>query len=237
MKKTTKAVIITVIILLSIAVIVLTCLLVIKKVRKSDYYEQKCESFEVQNANLSKGQIVFIGDSITDLCKLDDYYKGTELALYNRGIGGDTTEGLQKRLQVSVFDIEPTIIVMMIGTNDISWGRSVKDITKTYCEIVEEIYTKLPNVKLYCMSVIPQNKDIEEYAPVSVDNNLKKINELNSEIQNLSLEFGFAYLDLYPLLLDEDGYLDEKYSDDGLHLNHNGFVVWSNLVKEEWSKE
>ena len=238
MKKISKNVIfIIVIVILSLFILLLIANLIVKDVKQYDYHREKCASFEVQNANLSKGQIVFIGDSITDLCKLDDYYKGTELALYNRGINGDTTEGLKKRLQVSVFDIEPAIIVMMIGTNDVSWGRSVEDISKTYREIVEEIYNKLPNVKLYCMSVIPQNKDMEEYAPVSVDNNIKKINDINSEIQNLSLEFGFAYLDLYPLLLDENGYLDEKYSDDGLHLNHNGFVVWSNLVKEEWSKE
>ena len=225
------------IVVLSLVIILLVINLVVKDIKKSDYYQGKCSSFAVQNANLSKGQIVFIGDSITDLCKLDDYYKDVELALYNRGISADTTEGLKKRLQVSVFDIEPAIIVMMIGTNDISWGRSADAIIKTYREIVAEIYEKLPNVKLYCMSVIPQNKDLEEYAPLNVDNNLKKINELNGKIKNLSTEFGFTYLNLYPLLLDSDGYLDKSYSDDGIHLNHNGFVVWSNLVKEEWAKE
>ena len=231
MKKTSKAIIITIIVLLSIAVIVLTCLLVIKEVRKCDYYEQKCDSFEVQNANLSKGQIVFIGDSITDLYKLDSYYADLDLALYNRGIGADTTKGVKARLDVSIFDIEPSVIVLMIGTNDINWGRSVKDTMETYHEIVEEIYAKLPEVKLYCMSVIPQNKDIEKYAPLSVDNNLKKIKELNKEIEGLAKEVSATYLDLYSRLLDEEGYLDKEYSNDGLHLDHEGFVVWTELLK------
>ena len=38
------------------------------------YYNQKCEAYRMENAYLSKGQIVFIGDSITDLYHLDDYY-------------------------------------------------------------------------------------------------------------------------------------------------------------------
>ena len=52
----------------------------------NDYYNNKVMSFGVQNANLSKGQIVFVGDSITDLYPLDDYYADLDLACYNRGI-------------------------------------------------------------------------------------------------------------------------------------------------------
>ena len=42
------------------------------EVLMQEYYDNKCSSFATQNANLSKGQIVFLGDSITDLCPLDD---------------------------------------------------------------------------------------------------------------------------------------------------------------------
>ena len=49
-----------------------------------EYYNNKCQTFEMENANFSRGQIVFIGDSITDGCALDDYYGGLSLATYNR---------------------------------------------------------------------------------------------------------------------------------------------------------
>ena len=68
------------------------------------YYNRKCLAYSVENANYSKEQIVFIGDSITDLYTLDSYYSLT-LATYNRGIGGDTTEGVLKRLDVSLSSI------------------------------------------------------------------------------------------------------------------------------------
>ena len=82
------------------------------------YYKMKTEAFAVNNTNASKGQIVFIGDSITDLCPLDDYYSDLQLATYNRGIGGDTTAGVLKRLDVSALQINPSKVVLLIGAND-----------------------------------------------------------------------------------------------------------------------
>ena len=92
------------------------------KNKKSEYWQLKYDSFVVQNANLSKGQIVFVGDSITDFYPLDDYYADLNLATYNRGIGGDTTGGLLDRMKVSLYDLAPSKIVLMIGINDIFGG-------------------------------------------------------------------------------------------------------------------
>ena len=149
---------IVVISVLVVAVTTLTILLCYKE--ELSYYDMKCESFEVPNANLSKGQIIFIGDSITDLYPLDDYYADLDLAVYNRGIGGDTTVGVKNRLDLSLFDLAPSKIVLMIGTNDINGLRSVNDILVTYEEIVATIYEKLHNIELYIMLVIPQNYDL-----------------------------------------------------------------------------
>ena len=117
------------IVLLSVFVLstaVLSALLVIKPTNTSDlsYYEKKCNVYEIENANFSHGQIVFIGDSITDGCALNDYYKNLPLAVYNRGIGGDTTSGVLERLKLSLFDIKPSKIVMLIGINDINGSIS-----------------------------------------------------------------------------------------------------------------
>ena len=224
-----KIIIISIITILSLVVILLAALLLIKE--KNDYYFEKCESFEVQNFNLSDGQIVFIGDSITDLYLLDDYYSDLDLACYNRGISGDFTLGVLNRLEVSVFDLNPSVIVLMIGTNDINGGRSVDALINSYKMIIDKIYEKLPNVTLYCMSIIPQNKDLEEYTELNVDNNNTKVIEANIEISKLCQENNIAYLDIYSKLLDENNYLDKKYSDDGIHLNANGFQVWTELLK------
>lgn len=195
------------------------------------YYDNKCESYGVQNANLAKGQIVFIGDSITDMYILDDHYADLPLASYNRGIGGDTTAGVLRRLKVSVFDIKPSVVVLMIGTNDINGGVSESDILSRYGQIIDEIYRELPDAKLYCMSIIPQNEDIETYSSIRISDTTPRILSANSKIRQLAESRGAIYLDLFPLLADAENHLIKEYSDDGLHLNPTGLAVWTELLK------
>lgn len=224
--------------ILLIAVIVLTCVL-IKKFKDPNYglasheqyYNNKCASYSFQNFNLSKGQIVFLGDSITDLYPLDDYYQDLPLATYNRGIGGDSTQGVINRLQVSVFDLAPKAVVLLIGTNDVNGGIEEREILNNYETIISKIYEVLPSVKLYCVSIIPQNDDLESYSSINVTNTTAKILAINPKIQSLATSRGATYINLFPLLADENNRLIKTYSDDGIHLNANGFAVWTNLLK------
>ena len=197
----------------------------------NDYYNNKVMSFGVQNANLSKGQIVFVGDSITDLYPLDDYYADLDLACYNRGIGGDTTSGVINRLQVSIFDLEPSKIVLMIGTNDVNGGVAFDKIISNYRIILDEIKKNQPTVELYFVSVIPQNEVLRGSNGFDVTKNNETIKNINKEIKNLCDEYGYTYVDMFLDLLDEEGYLHKDMSDDGLHLNSNGFEVWTLLLK------
>jgi len=214
------------------AVIVLICLLCtsgksLTLQPTQEYYDNKCFSFSVQNANLAKKQIVFLGDSITDLYVLDDHYADLPQAVYNRGIGGDTTAGVLARLQVSVLDLQPDVVVLMIGTNDVNGGVAEETILQNYESILDTIKSGIPGVQIYCMSIIPQNKQLE----IDVDTSMQKIRQLNPKIKALAEEKGAVYLDLYPLLLDENGYLRTDYSDDGIHLNFTGLQVWTALLK------
>lgn len=202
-----------------------------------EYYNNKVFAFAVQNVNAAKGQIVFVGDSITDLCPLDDYYTDLPLASYNRGIGGDTTQGVIDRLKISIFDVEPSKIVLMIGTNDVDGGRDNDYIIANYRKILDQIKENQPTVELFFVSVIPQNKVLEEASGLDVTKNNAQIDELNEEIEKLCAEYGHTFVDIYDLLLDSDGYLDKRYSDDGLHLNANGFEVWANSIKPLLAEE
>jgi lysophospholipase L1-like esterase len=222
--------------LLLVATIVLSVAVVIANQRKTtwemgDYYRNKVMSFAIQNTNLSKGQIIFVGDSITDLYPLDDYFADLDLACYNRGIGGDTTTGVINRLEVSLFDLEPSKIILMIGTNDINGSVSRDQIVTNYRKILDEIKINQPTVDLYFVSVIPQNKDLESYTGIKVDETNGAILEINDDIKKLCEEYGHTFVDLHSLLLDENGYLKKDYSDDGIHLNSSGFQVWTSLIK------
>ena len=222
--------------LLAVAVAVMSIVLVLNNKAEvtdpvKEYYNSHCASFAIQNLNAAKGQIVFIGDSITDLYVLDDHYGDIPLATYNRGIGGDTTSGVLGRLKVSAYDILPSKVVLMIGTNDVNMGAEEADILDRYEKIVDGIMKNITDVELYCMSIIPMNTKIEEYSSLSAARSNATIMRLNPELKKIAESHGAVYLDLFSHLTAEDGTLDRRYSDDGLHLNVDGLTVWTNLIK------
>ena len=233
--KQKSAKIINIIILFVIVALVATVIVLLFKQQQAvdsrtdsqKYYDAKCLSYATQNFNLSKGQIVFVGDSITDMYVLDDHYASLNRACYNRGIGGDTTAGVLNRLQVSVFDLVPSTVVLMIGTNDINGNQPEEDILNRYREIINKITTSLPGAKLYCVSIIPQNKQLEEYSAINVNQTTEAILQINPKIRKIVEDSGAVYIDLFPLLADSDNFLITEYSDDGIHLNEKGLSVWT----------
>ena len=193
------------------------------------YYNQKCETYRMENAYLSKGQIVFIGDSNTDLYKLDDYYSDLNKAVYNRGIGGDTTAGVLNRLQVSLFDIAPSKIVLLIGNNDVNGNHAFDTILSNYKSILTQIHQNLPTAEVYCISLVPLNERLNTLFVVDDKNNTSSL--INAHIQTLVNEFGYTYLDLFNLICDDNKRTKDEYTIDGAHLSAKGYETWANLVK------
>src|SRR5262249_28886584 len=66
----------------------------------------------------NENRVVFFGDSITDLWKLDQFFPGKPYI--NRGIGGQTTPQMLVRFRRDVIDLHPKAIVILAGTNDIA---------------------------------------------------------------------------------------------------------------------
>ena len=83
-----------------------------------EYYEYKVNLFRQENASLKPGEVevAFLGDSLTDLCDVKKYYQPYNVV--NRGIGGDTTDGLLNRLDVSAYAFQPKVVVVLIGINN-----------------------------------------------------------------------------------------------------------------------
>lgn len=217
------------------AVIILVSILYITKPASGiddwSYYDKKVQSFSTQNANLSSGQIVFIGDSITDLYPLDTYYSDLSLATYNRGIAGDVTQGVIDRLQVSLFDIAPQKIVLMIGINDINGGRSAEYIVGNYNIILSTIHEHLPSAQVYCMSILPMGNKITEYVQIDINARNEKVVQINTDIADLASVYSYEYVDLHSHVLDENNLLKSELTDDGIHLNASGFSIWTDVLK------
>lgn len=178
------------------------------------YYKTKIELFKEENKNISSADIVFIGDSLTDGYDLKTYYPS--LKVFNRGIGGDRTYGVLKRLDVSAFDLNPKVIVLLIGGNDILAGHSYSKIINNYEKILNNLKTHLPNTHIITQSMYPTGQN---YA----NKNVKMI-KLNTYIKQSSLKYNCTFVDMYSHLLDTATQeLKTEYTIEGVHLTQIGY--------------
>nr|WP_290227283.1 GDSL-type esterase/lipase family protein [Trichocoleus desertorum] len=180
--------------------------------------------------NLSKNKIVFLGDSITESCEWSELFNNTNLI--NRGIGGDTTDGILGRLD-EILESYPCQIFLMVGINDLNAARTQEQVVSYYKEILRQIQTTSPTTQVFVQSVLPINKDFDRK---TFKANNKAIRALNSKLQSLAADFSFQYLDLFSHFMNSHQKLDTCYTFDGIHLNGKGYIVWKQLI-EKWIVE
>lgn len=184
--------------------------------------------FAVRNRDCEAGHVVFVGDSITASCDLDVYYP--ELHAYNRGIPGDITGGVLHRLKVSIYDLKPSLVVLLIGANDYerAYDRSNEHILSNYRAILEAIHTHCPDTKVIAQSVYPiANVKFHDHYRYGHGH----IKDLNAGIAALCDEFGYVYADVFSLLEEDDEEMDMRFSEDGVHPNAQGYEIISAYLK------
>ena len=183
-----------------------------------DYYNGKVEQFEEENKSIIPGEtdVVFLGDSLTDGCDLSLYYP--EYTTLNRGIGGDTTIGVEKRLDVSVYAVQPKVVVMLIGANNFS------TMFDNYENILISLKENLPQSKIILVSLTSMG------GTWGKNNNLAAFN--NVKIRALAEKYGYEFVDVYtPLLNFETNEIYVEYTSDGGHLTHEGYLVLTGEIK------
>ena len=201
---------------------------------------------EFKNDPIGHNKIVFIGNSITyGLRRWDNKLEANNIV--NRGISGDFTEGIQKRLDEVIY-YKPLAVFILIGINDFFRDSTVSIyVTPSYVAnniiaAAEKIKQSSPKTKIYLQTILPINtahnlmsrpEDIrhyyyylnEDYTP-SLN---QQINQTNKIIRKNGL---FEVVDLHSIFLDEEGELNLKFSDDGLHLDEVGYEHWMNKIKQ-----
>jgi len=188
-------------------------------------FDQKVKTFRKLNERARKGGIAFVGDSITQDFPVSEYFPG--LDVYNRGIGGDTTVGLAKRLGESVFDLAPKTVVLLIGTNDLALLETTPEaVAERIAAIVGTIREKAPETKIILQAVYPVNPEVDPNTVGKRKN--EDIRTINSLLAKLP---GVTFIDLTDVLADAKGYFDRKYTVEGLHMNQDGYAVVADAIR------
>ena len=150
----------------------------------------------------------------------------------NQGISGETTVGLLKRLYL--FDsTRPETIFVMIGINDLLHGVDNRIILANQRKIISQLRTVHPGSQIVVQSILPHSGESANWEGrdrlLQLSNS--RIRKVNRSLKALADAEGAFYLNLYPLFTDAQGFLRSELSTDGLHLNDEGYQVWSTAIK------
>ncbi|MCK8119396.1 GDSL-type esterase/lipase family protein [Pseudoalteromonas sp. 2CM37A] len=182
------------------------------------HYAERIAHFKLQP--LCKGDIVFVGDSITEQ-GLNWSIRFNDLRVRNRGISGDMTYGVLARLN-ELKAAPPKAIFLKIGVNDIfnyHYIKQVKDlasVSENIEKIVTQLNKSLPNTQIYVQSILPDHRDFITQMTQTVNQQIKAIEHAN-----------FTYIDLHTAFLGAQGTLNETLTTDGTHLNKAGYDLWA----------
>jgi lysophospholipase L1-like esterase len=171
-----------------------------------------------------ENRVVFFGDSITDIWKLDESFPGKPYI--NRGIGGQTTSQMLVRFRQDVINLQPKAVVILAGTNDIA-GNTGPITNENIAELA-----RAHRIKVIFSSILP----VHNYTPESQDffaqRPMERVLALNRWLKDYCAANGLIYLDYFNAMADDKGLLKRDLANDGLHPNTAGFAIMAPLAEK-----
>jgi lysophospholipase L1-like esterase len=178
-----------------------------------------------------ENRVVFFGDSITDLWKLEEYFPGKPYI--NRGIGGQTTPQMLIRFRQDVIELSPRVVIILAGTNDIAGNTGpmrIEDIEANYASMAE--LARANNIRVVFSSVLPVHNYTPQSQNLFAQRSPGKILKLNRWLKSyVSAHRDCLYLDYFSAMVDDKGYLKKDLADDGLHPNVAGYKIMAPLAE------
>jgi lysophospholipase L1-like esterase len=186
------------------------------------------------DAAVNNGQIVFVGDSITQAWQLPEgqsvwnqYY--APLNALDAGVGGDTTQNVLWRVESGELDgLAPKVVVLMIGINNILNGDSPQEVADGVQADIAALRQHLPVSKIVLLSILPAFliSDGQGFlAPAAATNQL---------LAGFADNHNVFYVNLWPVFTNPDGtYRPDLHVADGIHLNTEGYTVFAQAIAPE----
>jgi lysophospholipase L1-like esterase len=170
-------------------------------------------------ADSAAGPVIFVGDKLTESGAWAEWLPDFDIV--NKGRAGDTTADVLERLD-EVIEAQPSAVVLLIGTNDLSHRAAVEQVVRGNEEILFKLRHELPQARLIVQSVLPRERERAE-----------DIHEVNIHLRQFAAapSVKAEFIDLFAVLADEEGALRPEYSQDGVGLNAAGYEVWLEALR------
>jgi lysophospholipase L1-like esterase len=179
----------------------------------------------------SEGRVVFMGDSITDGWKLDEYF--ADKPYINRGISGQTTPQMLIRFRPDVIALKPRAVLLLAGTNDIAGNTGPmtnEEIQGNIASMAE--LAKAHKIRVILSSILPtSNYHVgPSGVPQTQSRPMERIRAINDWMKKYAAAEGHVYLDYFTPMLDPSGLLRTELSADDLHPNAQGYAIMAPLA-------
>lgn len=178
--------------------------------------------------NENENRVVFMGNSITIgwLHSMPEYFENKPYI--NRGIGGQTTPQMLVRFRQDVIALQPKVVVILAGTNDIAGntGPSTLEMIADNIKSMAEL-AKGNDIKVVLSSTLPAY----DYPWKPGLEPANKIISLNKMLKDYASTNGHIYLDYFSSMADERNGLPKKYAEDEVHPTRLGYEVMAPLAE------
>ncbi len=191
-------------------------------------------SYQDLNKIAKKGQILFTGSSLMEQFPINEIAMsmGVTKIIYNRGVGGTTTDEFLEHIHTVLLDLEPAKVFINIGTNDInprSDGECWQDhLLKNYEKILQIIKEKLPDTEVYMMAYYPVNPDLPdapEWTKFAFQTRTNAaLSDTNEKAAALAAKYGCHYIDCNDGIKDGQGRQKAEFSKEGMHMYPAAYI-------------
>lgn len=179
-------------------------------------WQSEIEKFDSLYPKSGLPCILFLGDSHIEQCEWGELFHGMDTR--NRGIGGESSSALLLRLRATVQGMNPEIIIVQTGINDLIFGVSPDSVLENH----RKIYFFFKNqTGKYLPTLIFPTRYLTEVNT--------KVDCLNNKLRAFYKEQGVNILDIGPQI-SEGGRLSESCTIDGIHLNARGYKIWQKKI-------
>jgi len=176
-----------------------------------------------------ENRVVFMGDSITDGWKIEGpagYFPGK--TYFNRGISGQTTPQMVLRFRQDVIALQPKVVVILAGTNDIAGNTgpmTLEEIEGNLASMAE--LAAANHIRVVLCSILPAF----DYPWKPGLTPAPKVLALNAWIKAYAAEKGHVYVDYHAAMKDERDGLPVTLSTDGVHPLPTGYAIMAPLAE------
>ncbi len=192
------------------------------------------ENAKLLSAPKGERRIVFMGNSITEgWIKISPDFFNANPSFINRGISGQTTSQMLTRFRQDVIELNPDVVIILAGINDIAENNgpiSIEAIAGNIYSMVE--LAKANHITPVLCSVLPANRIKWKTTIKPAD----KVIELNKLIKHYAKKHKIEYVDYYRKMADSQKGLKIEYGDDGVHPNLSGYKVMEPILEKTLEK-